>query len=168
MHKISCCVSVFVTLQLVICLLATSGSASAVPNDHDALAGFNKPGRAFFDVNIGVTPETFEASMGKLALYLDVIGQTHDSLRAQAIVPEIVVVFRGSAVMLVTKKASDAVKGLISGLAEKRVKFEACNVATTLMGTSNDSILPEIKVVGNTFISAIGYQSSGYSYILIQ
>lgn len=77
-------------------------------------------------------------------------------------------VFRGSAVTLVTDKASDSVKKLISDLAQNRVKFEACNVATTLMATPIDSIQSEIKVVGNTFVSAIGYQSSGYNYILIQ
>jgi len=48
------------------------------------------------------------------------------------------------------------------------VKFEACNIATNLFGIDNETILLEIKVVGNTFISAIGYQTKGYSPILIQ
>lgn len=160
--------SFLVVLCLSLGLLASNVFASTAPDDHDALVGLNSPGKAFFDINIGVTPETFDASMGKLALYLDVIRKTHDSLQAQSVVPDIVVVFRGSAVTLVTDKASNGVKNLIAELGRKKVKFEACSVATSLMGSPNDAILPRIKVVGNTFISAIGYQSKGYSYILIQ
>lgn len=161
-------ISLFCALFLVLNLVASSAMASQRPDDHDALTGMSQPGKAFFDINIGVKPETYDASMGKLALYLDVIRQTHDSLLLQSVTPDMVVVFRGSAVTLVTDKASDEVKALIGGLAKMKVRFEACNVATTLMSTVNSSILPEVKVVGNTFVSAIGYQASGYGYILIQ
>ncbi|PLX82285.1 MAG: hypothetical protein C0617_14235 [Desulfuromonas sp.] len=144
-----------------------SPATPSTPNDMAALAGVDV-GKGLFDVNIGVTPETFDASMGKLALYLDVIRQTHDGLEAQGAAADIIVAVRGSAVTLVTGAASDDVKGLVTTLAGMGVTFEACNVATALTGTPNDAILPEIKVVGNTFISAIGYQAKGYSPILIQ
>jgi peroxiredoxin family protein len=48
------------------------------------------------------------------------------------------------------------------------VRLEACSVATALFGVDNETILPEIVVVGNTFISALGFQAVGYAPILIQ
>ncbi len=157
------------SLVLVLLLAATPVLAVPAPDDSDALAGLaGATGKALFDINIGVAPKTFDASMGMLALYLDVIKQTHAGLKSQGLTPDIIVAFRGSAVTLVTDTASVAVKGLITELAGMGIKFEACNIATKLTGTPNDSILLEIKVVGNTFISAVGYQAKGYSPILIQ
>ncbi|PLX87554.1 MAG: hypothetical protein C0618_06270 [Desulfuromonas sp.] len=168
MGKIRRSVIFFMTLSLVSCLMFANAFASEAPDDDSALAGLNMPAKAFFDINIGASPETYAASMEKLALYLDVIGQTYDSLMSQGADPDIIVVFRGAAVTLVTENASEQVKVLIAALAKKQIKFEACNVATTLTGTPNTAILPQVKVVGNTFVSAIGYQSAGYRYIIIQ
>ncbi|PLX82286.1 MAG: hypothetical protein C0617_14240 [Desulfuromonas sp.] len=153
-------------LALTLLLAASPAWAVDLPDDSDALAGLTS-GKALFDINIGVTPETFDASMGKLGLYLDVIRQTHEGLVAQGVTPDIIVAVRGSAVTLVTDAASDTVKGLVTALAGMGVTFEACNVATALTGTANDAILPEIKVVGNTFISAIGYGSDHKGYATI-
>jgi intracellular sulfur oxidation DsrE/DsrF family protein len=53
-------------------------------------------------------------------------------------------------------------------LAQAGVRFEACAIATRLFGVENNSVLPQVKVVGNTFNSLIGYQAKGYALIPIQ
>lgn len=144
---------------LLFLLLWAAGAAAGAPDDRAALAGL-KSARAFFDVNL--------AEAGKLPLYLQVIEQTHAGLKAQGAAPDFVVAFRGPAVTLVTRKAPPEVAALVERLAAAGVRLEACNVAMGLFKVDNGNLLPPIRVVGNTFISAIGYGSRGYVSIPIQ
>lgn len=43
--------------------------------------------------------------------------------------------------------------------------IEQCSVAVRNAGTKIDEVLPDIKVVGNSWISLIAYQAKGYGYI---
>lgn len=135
-------------------------AAAAPPDDRVALAGVTA-GKAFFDVNL--------ADADRLILYLKVIGLTRSALAQQQVPPDLVAAFRGPAVKLVVKNDGDAKARLIAAhirkLRAEGVRFEACAVATALFEVDNDSILPEVTVVGNTFISSIGYQSRGYALI---
>ena len=42
---------------------------------------------------------------------------------------------------------------------------EQCSVAIRQQGTKAESVLPHIKVVGNSWISLMSYQARGYAYI---
>jgi hypothetical protein len=42
-----------------------------------------------------------------------------------------------------------------------------CAVATKVVGVDNQTILPEMKVVGDGFISLIGWQTQGYKLVPI-
>jgi intracellular sulfur oxidation DsrE/DsrF family protein len=153
-------------ILLVIALSAVSLSAMQVPNDQDALTDVSV-GKALFDINIGADFSDLAPAQGKLALYLNVIKQTYTGLQDQGVTPDIIVVFRGSAVALVTETTSQEIKGLITELSDLGIVFEACNVATSLFQIDNASMLTEINVVGNTFISAIGYGSAYKGYATI-
>lgn len=155
----------------VICLSISALPAMATkkaPLDTAALKGV-KNGKGFFDVNNG-DPEA-------LPLYLAVIKETYTGLKTQGVKPDLIVAFRGKAVKLVSiaranldADQKDALKqsdALIKELAAMGVKFEVCAIATRLFGVENDSITPQVKLVGNTFISSIGYQSKGYAIIPI-
>ncbi|PLX88007.1 MAG: hypothetical protein C0618_05565 [Desulfuromonas sp.] len=168
--------AILLVCLLTLCLTAcgndnNSSNKSALdnlePNDTVALAGVDV-GKGFIDINISVSPGETDAAMGKLLLYLDVIKQTYHGLEDQGTPANIIIAFRGMAVTLVTNEASDELKAAVSELEGLGIKFEACSIATNLFGVDNANILAEIKVVGNTFISAIGYQAKGYSPILIQ
>ena len=50
-------------------------------------------------------------------------------------------------------------------MAKDGVSFEACLVAAKAFGIEPSSILPEIKQVGNGWISLIGYEAKGYSLV---
>ena len=45
------------------------------------------------------------------------------------------------------------------------ITLEACLVAAKGFGVEPSSILPEIKQVGNGWISLIGYEAKGYSMV---
>lgn len=149
-------------------MLATVPAIGAEPDDSYALRGV-KIGKAFFDVNVGEAP--------KLALYLQVIKETHQGLVRQNVKPEIIIAFRGPSVQLVTLDSAGIpvehqgylteVRRLISELKALGVRFEACAVATRLFDIDNSSVLSDVTVVGNTFISSIGYQTRGYAIIPI-
>ncbi len=147
------------TLLLGALLASSTALAVQPPSDQRALAGVQS-GKALFDINL--------SDAQSLPVYLQVIKQTFAGLKGQQVEPDFIVAFRGPAVTLVTDKAPKEVAAQIAELSEMGVRFEACNVATTLFGIDNTSLLKPIEVVGNTFISAIGYSAKGYVPIPIQ
>lgn len=138
-------------------------------DDADALTGVTAA-KTLFDINLS-EPQ-------KLGLYLRVINQTYDDLLRQGRQPEMVVAFRGASVRLIsTERWSFSEEdqqqliqsaSLLKELKAKGVRLEACSIATDLFRIDTDTILPEIKVVGNTFVSLTAYQSRGYNLIPIQ
>ena len=153
---------------LVLCIFFSSNAYSGTVNDADALKDYGQ-GKIVFDINL---------KEGKaLTLYLQVIKQTHADLEKQEIKPDIVLAFRGLAVTLVQKgsekdsgeqqKLSEQINTQINQLQSMGVKMEVCSVATGLFQVPNDRILRGMKIVGNTFVSLMGYQHQGYAIIPI-
>lgn len=157
----------------VLCLFATiafvlSLTSSSLATDYESLKGIESA-KAVFDFRI--------ANPKVAAVHLDLI---HKMFRDQNLTinskkPEIVVIFIGPAVKLVSnartgftpeeKKQLDAIAGIISDMAGDGIKLEICLVAAHLMRVDPASILPEVKKVGNGWISEIGYQHKGYALI---
>lgn len=156
-----------VVLLAVLVLAAIPLTATAF-DDADALKGVTT-GKAVFDITIG--------NPAKLALYLSIIEETYQGLVRQGVKPDLIVAFHGEAITLVSKNREKAPKDqlavyddiamLIKDLKELGVKFEGCSIAARLLKVDPASLYPEIKVVGNTFISLMGYQNRGYAYIPI-
>ncbi|WP_353571672.1 DsrE family protein [Candidatus Albibeggiatoa sp. nov. BB20] len=164
--------NILASICISLCLFFNTVYAeTAQPNDAIALKDV-AIGKAVFDINIaGNNPQ-------KLALYLKVIQETYEGLVAQNVHPDILLAFRGSAVQMIstnqpenialdTEEQLEQVADILKDLVEKGVKLEACSVATRVFNVSNDSLLPNIQAVGNTFISLIGYQAKGYAVIPI-
>lgn len=161
-------------LALLVVLLAFTTASMVVAadneyNDANALKGVTET-KGLFDINI--------SQPGKLKLYLSVIKKTHADLIRQSQKPDFVIAFRGASVRLITTETwsfsaedQEALKDsaqLLKDLQSLGVQIEACSIATDLFKVDNNSLLPGIKVVGNTFVSLIGYQSKGYSLVPIQ
>jgi intracellular sulfur oxidation DsrE/DsrF family protein len=108
---------------------------------------------------------------------LDIIDETRQSLIQQGVAPHFILAFRGPATRLLQTdpamiKPED--RELAAKVATKVEQmstaagvdgFEQCAVAVREQGTKVDKVLPQIRVVGNGFISLMGYQSKGYAYI---
>ncbi len=157
--------NLFLVLGLSLALINPI-SAADKPDDADALKGV-KVGKVLFDVNI--------SNAKKMSLYLSVVQETVTDFERQGVKPDVILAFRGHAVKIVSTNQENTelpelenvekVAAQLADLSAKGVRMEACSVATRLFGVDNASMLPGIKVVGNTFVSLTGYQAQGYAII---
>ena len=125
-------------------------------------------GKGVFLVDIG------EAK--KLNFYLEVIQGTYKGMKDQGVDPDFVLVFIGPSVKYLstlpsaeTEQAAGGVlmeiESNVEALATLGVKQEVCAVATRVFGIDNKTLLPGLTLVGDGFISLIGYQSQGYHLV---
>jgi intracellular sulfur oxidation DsrE/DsrF family protein len=147
-------------------LLVSSEAMSA--DDKSALAGL-KEVKVGFDLK--------EGDGKPLLNRLEIIDETRQSLIEQGIKPHFIVAFRGPATKLVqtdTALIKPQDREMAAKIAAKIKQmsassgiegFEQCAVAAREQGTNVESVLPEIRVVGNGFISLMAYQAKGYAYI---
>ena len=142
-------------------------AGNPVINDQAALADL-KVGKGVFLVDIG------EAK--KLNFYLEVIQGTYKGMKDQGVDPDFVLVFIGPSVKYLstlpsaeTEQAAGGVlmeiESNVEALATLGVKQEVCAVATRVLGIDNKTLLPGLTLVGDGFISLIGYQSQGYHLV---
>ena len=161
--------SILLTLVCIVLTGTTIISAESTYTDENALQGVDI-GKGLFDINL--------THAAKLELYLSVIKKTHADIVQQGKKPDFVIAFRGASVRLISsetwslseedQKSLAKSAAIIKELQELGVVIEACSIATNLFKIDNSTLLPGIRVVGNTFISLIGYQAKGYSLIPIQ
>ncbi len=138
-------------------------------DDSSALKGVNTP-KTLFNLNL--------TTAKKLELYLNVKKMTYDDISRQGYKPDMILAFRGGSVRLISTETwsfseEDQLRlkksaVLISELINLGVKVEACSIATNLFKIDNNTLLPGVKVVGNTFVSLTGYQNKGYALVPIQ
>jgi len=153
----------FVTVAFIF-----SSTISASRNEYEALKGVQSV-KAVFDERVG--------NPNVAAFHLDLMHKTFNdqNLWIESKKPDMVIIFMGPAVKLVSKaregftpeeqKKLDTIAGIISNMAKDGIKLEICMAAAHAMNVAPDSILPEIKPVPNGWISAIGYQLNGYALI---
>jgi intracellular sulfur oxidation DsrE/DsrF family protein len=153
-------------LAVVAFMLMSTGAIAA--DDAAALAGL-KEVKVGFDLKEGD---------GRLLLNrLEIIDETRRSLIQQGIKPRFVIAFRGPATKLVQtdstlirledREMATRIAAKIKQMnASSGIEgFEQCAVAAREQGTNVEMALPEIRVVGNGFISLMAYQAKGYAYI---
>lgn len=146
-------------------LLGNATAWSAQPDDSRALQGMTQA-KAIFDIAVG-EPK-------KLLLYLQVIGQTHESLKAQGVEPDFILSFISGSVWLVSNEHAkqkeypalwQKLGAELEKLSKMGMRIEACAVATDLFGIKREQMMPGVELIGNSFASFIGYQSKGYALI---
>lgn len=133
--------------------------AAQKPDDREALAGL-KSTRVIFDVRV--------PDLDKLNFNLNLFKETFEGMTAQGVKPQMIVVFRGPGVRLLTTQAlDDEAKELLRTLRVMGVRFEACAVAMRVFKADPEKLHPDVKLVANVFNSLIGYQNKGYAMIAI-
>jgi intracellular sulfur oxidation DsrE/DsrF family protein len=159
--------ALFTAIALSICFLFISlGSASAV--ESESLQGM-KSFKAVFDVRTGKAQSA--------VMLLDLIHQMHKdkSVRAITVEPEFALIFIGPSVKLISTQAKGStpeeekllkkIAETITAMAKDGIKLEICLFAADVFGIDHATILPEIKQVGNGWISMVGYQDKGYALV---
>ena len=158
--------SLFASLVLLMATHVTQATQPVI-DDSAALADL-KTGKGVFLVDIG--------DARKLNFYLEVIQGTFRGMKSQAVEPDFVLVYIGPSVKYLTTspsaEAEEAAGGVlleiesnVAKLASLGVKQEICAVATRVFGIDNDTVLPGLTLVGDGFISLIGYQAQGYHLV---
>jgi len=116
-----------------------------------------------------------ESNPKAAVLHLKLAHQTYKDLAAMKKEPAIVIVFMGPSVKLVSKnregfspedqKSLDEIANTVSAMSKDGIKSEICLVAVKFFNVDPASVLPEIKRVGNGWISMAVYQTQGYSLV---
>ena len=157
------------TVVILGLMLLTNSVYADKPSDADALTGITQ-GNVIWDVTIG--------SPSKLLFMLNVIEETYDDLERQNVAPDMVFLFHGPVLKLISTtpldlpldqvEAHEQAQELIQKMSKlPGVKMESCSIAARTFGVDNGTIISGIKPVGNTFVSQIGYQQKGYAMIPI-
>lgn len=151
-------------------IIAIAISAKSETYNNDASIAGLESTRTIFDINI--------KDAGKLALYLQVIKMTYNDIVNAGLKPEMVIAFRGPSVRLINNKTElfededqqslNKAAIILEELARLGVRLEACAIAINLFKIDNETLLPGISVVGNTFVSLTGFQNKGYALVPIQ
>lgn len=158
-------VNILFAILMLACTLVQAGEMAI--NDQAALDDL-KVGKGVFLVDIG--------DANKLNFYLEVIQGTYKGMKDQGVKPDFILVFIGPSVKyLSTSSSSDTEQGAggilmeiesnVEALAALGVRQEICAVATRVFGIENNTVLPDLTLVGDGFISLIGYQAQGYHLV---
>lgn len=139
---------------------------AAPPDNHLALEGRKEVG-VVFDVNVG--------NPNKLLLRLKLVEETIKSIAADGVKPKVVVAFRGGATRFMTRgdkylpkedlPIKEKIQQQVKRLKTLGYRTEQCAVAVRLLKVDPVDIIPEVELVGNGYISMIGYQNRGYAFV---
>lgn len=151
---------------LLFFLLLSSLACAAPPDNSGALSGLSSVG-VIFDVNAG--------NPRKLLLRLKLIEETVTAIAREGVKPEVVVAFRGGATLFMTRDVKylpeedlpyrEQIQTQVRQLKTLGYHLEQCAVAVRLLKVDPKDIIAEVPLVGNGYISMIGYQNRGYAMV---
>lgn len=156
----------YILLNLFVAISLICSVTIAVAEEYEGIAGV-KSAKILFDER--------ESNPKAAALHLKVVHQTYNELAAMKKKPAVVVVFIGPSVRLVSRnrdgfspedqKSLEEIAKEISAMSKEGIKSEICLIAVKHFNVDPASVLPEIKKVGNGWVSMAAYQARGYSLI---
>ena len=168
MRSLSVAQKTLCTLLMVIFLTLGANANAAEINDSAALSGI-KEGKGVYLISLD-KPQ-------KAALYLEIIKSTHQSMAAQGVKPDFILVYVGATVRFLTTEPAEefteikpvlqSIASSVKELNELGVQQEVCVIATNFFKVPNEKLLPGLSLVGNGFTSLIGYQAKGYGLVPI-
>lgn len=158
---------------ILLCIFAMSNASwavSAEPSNADALHGLVSS-KAVFDITT--------QDPHKLSFYLDLINKTAMSMKEAGVTPHFVLAFRGPATFLTTTNrdhvkiedmpTADKIEEQLTALSRNPdMKLEQCSVAAHALHVDTKTIYPSVKVIGNSWVSLIGYQNRGYAIVPVR
>jgi intracellular sulfur oxidation DsrE/DsrF family protein len=161
--------STFLTsITMIILVLVSIGlsNAQTTYNNNNALKNVTQS-NIYFDVSLDDDQ--------KLLLRLNLLQRTIQQMKDAGVDVSVVIGFRGGASRFITRddhyvleEETDnkhKIQEQVSRLANEGILIEQCSIAAELFDIAYDDFLPEIDIVGNGYISLIGYQNQGYAVV---
>lgn len=145
--------------------------AHAEPQNNDHALNGVESGDVIWDITL--------SQPAQLTAQMEVIRETYHDLEENGVEPRMVLAFHGQNVHFLTEdlesvslEQMDQVErfnaALDTLLELDNVRVEACAIANRLFGADEDAMRDDVNVVGNTYVSNIGYTQQGYSIIGIR
>ncbi|KUJ72369.1 DsrE family protein [Thiomicrospira sp. WB1] len=160
-------VSLFLSLAFFLGTAFTTMVQAEPQNNDRALAGVDQA-TVLFDITL--------SDPAMLSAQMNVIRETYRDLEANGLTPKMVLAFHGRNVHFLTRHL-DTVPledlaqvetfndNLSQLIALEGVRVEACAIAIRLFGADREAMREGVQVVGNTYISNMGYDKQGYTVI---
>lgn len=153
-------------LYLLVSIVFLSAVPGASGEEYEGIAGV-KSAKIVFDER--------ESNPKAAVLHLKLVHQTYKDFAAMKKEPAFVIIFMGPSVKLISKnrdgfpaddrKSLDEIATLVSAMSKDGIKSEMCLVAAQVFDVDPASVLPEVKRVGNGWISMVVRQAEGYSLV---
>lgn len=153
-------------LHLVVAMLLLGTLSTASGEEYEGIADVK---------SVKIVWDERESNPKAAALHLKGIHATYKDLAAMNKEPSFVVVFIGPSVKLVSRnregfspedqKSLDEIADTVSAMAKDGIRSEICLLAAKHFHVDPASVLPEIKRVGNGWISMTVHQARGYSLV---
>ena len=154
------------TLITLCCASAAAVSAQTAYDNREALEGI-KNAQVYFDVNL--------KDDDLLVLRMELLDRTTRHLQEADVDATVIIGFRGAASRFITKddhyvldeQVANKIKiqNWIKQFAKQGFRIEQCALAAEILDIPPDDFLPEVSVVGNGYVSLIGYQAQGYAVV---
>ena len=156
------------SITMIILVLVSIGlsNAQTTYNNNNALKNITQS-NIYFDVSLNDDQ--------KLLLRLNLLQRTIQQMKDAGVDVSVVIGFRGGASRFITKddhyvlKEETAnkqkIQEQVSKLGNEGILIEQCSIAAELFDIAYDDFLPEVDVVGNGYVSLIGYQNQGYAVV---
>lgn len=155
-------------LALAAGFAAPAAGQGGAPDNREALEGVTEM-RIAFDIT--------EGNPKALLARLNIIDTTRRQLIAEGVAPHFVLAFRGDASYFTQSDLSavrpeDRADGQKVGSKLKELRSAAgvesivqCALPLPSRKLAHQGVIPEVKVVGNGWITLVAYQRKGYAYI---
>jgi hypothetical protein len=155
-----------IVLITLYCATAAAVSAQTAYDNSDALKGI-KNVRIYFDVNL--------KDDDLLVFRMELLDRTIQHLQEADVDASVVIGFRGAASRYITRddhyvleeQVANKIKiqDWVKQFAKQGFRIEQCAVAAEMLDIPTDDFLSEIEIVGNGYVSLIGYQAQGYAVV---
>ena len=154
-----------ITISLIGCLVVP---AAATSNQHNggAINGLTTA-LVYFDVSL--------KDDNLLVFRMELLDKTIKQMEDAGLEVRSVVGFRGGASRFITKDEhyvleeeisnKKKIQGWVKQFSERGIVIEQCSIAADIHDIPHEDFMEEVTVVGNGYISLVGYQAQGYSVV---
>lgn len=155
-----------ITIMSIICLFAGPLIAKTSHDNAQALQEL-KQAHVYFDVNLK------EDEL--LTFRLEMLGRTITMMADAGLEVTAVIGFRGGASRFITRDDhyvleedmanKKKIQDMVRRFAAEGITLEQCAIAADILDIPYEDFMPEITIVGNGYVSLIGYQAQGYAVV---